>query len=229
MKRLRNRLTVVASLVRGGQLALVAAKLRRALWSERRFIGFRLDLRTAAATPASPVKFDLRPMEPGDVGLLAGKPVSAEDAETRALMRSWIEGGLPGGYVAVLADGSPCYMQWLLRAADNDSIRAFFGNSLPQLHDGTVLLEGAYTPPRYRRMPIMPAAMARIAALDREAGATRAIVFVSEDNASMIKATEWAGFVPEQIQTERRRMFRSFVTYSALPRRTKVSAQPVTA
>ena len=228
MKRLWNRLTVVAALIRSGRLSLVAAKLRRALWSEQRFIVFCRDLRREADTPLTAVKFELRPMQPGDDVLLAGEPVSAEDAEVRALRRSWIEGGLPGGYVAVLEDGSPCYMQWLLRAADNDSIHAFFGNSLPQLDADTALLEGAYTQPCYRRVPIMPAAMARVAALGRNAGANRAMVFVAEENASMIKATEWAGFVPEQIQTERRRMFRSFVTYSALPRHTKPRAEPAT-
>src|SRR3546814_3543619 len=59
---------------------------------------------------------------------------------------------------------------------DNKALRDISAGALPIVEPGTVLLEGAYTPPRFRRLSIMPAAMARIAEEGRRRGARWAVV-----------------------------------------------------
>jgi hypothetical protein len=165
----------------------------------------------------APVPFEIRPLEPMDVPALLGQTVPAHDAPKQALRRYWIENGLQGCHVAVVKDGPICFMQWLFSARDNDQIRHFFGDELPQLAADTVMVEGAYTPPAYRRLPIMPAAMERLAMRGREIGARWAVVYISDGNPAMIKAAQWAGFAPFEEKWFRRRFFRTIVSFEPLP------------
>jgi hypothetical protein len=217
MKRLAARARRVIKMIGDGHTRFMLDRLRRAIWSQERFLILRKNLTEAQRAHPSAVQFSIRPFEASDLSILEGEPFSAEDADAREQRRHWIEGGLPGCYVAVLKNGEPCYMQWLLRHSDNQTIRALFGNTLPQIDSATVLLEGAYTSPRYRRLPIMPAAMAHIASLGREFGARQAIVSIAEGNTSMIKSAQWAGFKAASVTIEQRRLFRRLEKYTALP------------
>src|SRR3546814_6678165 len=76
----------------------------------------------------------------------------------------------------LLEDGRSTYIQLLCTAGDNKALRDISSGALPIVEPGTVLLEGAYTPPRFRHLPIMPAAMARIAEEGRRRGARWAVV-----------------------------------------------------
>lgn len=218
MKRLVANLRLAATMMRDGQSRYVAERLTNAMWSERRFIVMRRDLIESVEQRPTPVAFSIRPFEPDDIRILDGKPFSSADAHARSLRRRWIAEGLPGCHVATVK-GEPCYMQWILPFSEQAAINAFFGNTMPAIDEHTVLMEGAYMAPRYRRLPIMPAAMARISDLGRGHGARFAIVAVSEDNSAMIKATEWAGFVPERVETEQRRLFRRLSHYAPLSER----------
>jgi hypothetical protein len=216
MSRVASRMRTAATLLREGRYADVVSGLGRVVWSEKRFIGLCRDLSKPRPPLPSPVKFEVRPLRESDVPDLLGDPANGQDIGERVLRRSWLDRGLQGCYVAATNGGPVCFMQWLLTAASKKKISEIFGDSLPQLDAETVLLEGAYTPPAYRRIPIMPAAMDRIADVGRALGARRAIVYIGEDNASMIKAAQWAGFVPHEERRDRRRFFLSAVTYSPL-------------
>lgn len=217
ISKARILLDVAAKGRPGDAVSLLATAARNALWHERRSLVLSRDLTADIRTLGSPVKFQIRPFEPQDISLLDGTPISPADARETALRHQWIEAGLFGCYVAALGDGSACFMQWLLRPSANAQIKALFGDVLPKLEEDTVMLEGAYTPPRYRRLPLMPAAMARIALLGREYGARQAIVHVGADNPSMIKATKLAGFAPVGEKIERKRLLHRTVHYGGLP------------
>lgn len=216
MRRLFARLRVTLTLLRRGEFGHFLAKLGRGLWSEHRYIALRRDLTEEIAAPASVVAFTIRPFAAGDEAALLASAAGPNDAEAQSLRRSWLDGGLNGCHVAVLRDGSPCYLQWLLTARENKRIRAFFGDTLPRLDAETVLLEGAYTPARYRRLPVMPAAMFEIAERGRELGARWVLVFVGVDSISMRKAAEWAGFRAYGIKIEQQRFFRRRVMHAPL-------------
>jgi hypothetical protein len=190
--------------------------LRVHFWSDQRSVVLRRDLSQAIEYPKAPVAFSIRPYEPSDAATLFNADSPDEQAE-RAKLESWMERGMKSCYVAVLEDGRATFVQWLCTPSDNKPLRDIFHGELPVVEPGTVLLEGAYTPPRFRRLPVMPAAMARIAEEGRRLGARWALASVGEDNASMIKAAQWAGFTPWRLKSVRRRLFRHFVTYSELP------------
>lgn len=215
MRYLGWRLRKLVTLAAKGEFSRIASKVREHFWSDRRFVVLRRDLSQAIEHPKAPVPFSIRPYEPGDAATLFDAD-SPDDQAEREKFESWVKRGLNTCYVAVLEDGRATFMQWLCTPSDNKPLRDIF-DALRVVEPGTVLLEGAYTPPRFRRLPVMPAAMARIAEEGRRLGARWALASVGEDNASMIRAAQWAGFTPWRLTSDRRRLFRHFVSYSELP------------
>lgn len=200
---LRNNL----ALVRSGSVSVLADKLRTRLWSDQTFLAMRRDLTGDIKPPPAPVKFTVRPLEARDIPVLFEGPATPSDIDDRAQRRTWLDAGLPGCHVAVTEDDTPCFMQWVIGPAERDRVEDIFGPLWPGHDSETVLLEGAYTPPRFRRVPLMPAAMARIAETGRATGARWAILYTGDDNASMIKAARWAGFAPHLTVNLKRRLF----------------------
>jgi hypothetical protein len=215
MRRLRYRLRILVILANKGKFSDIVAKLRQHFWSDSRHVVLRRDLSQAIEHPKAPVSFSIRLYEPGDAAILFDANSPDEQVRQKTL-ESWMEWGIKSCYVAVLEDGRAIFMQWLLTPSDKKLLPGIFG-TFPAVEPGMIILEGAYTPPRFRRLPVMPAAMALIAEEGRHLGAHSAFVSIGEGNASMIKAARWAGFIPWRLKRVRYRLFRRSVSYSELP------------
>jgi RimJ/RimL family protein N-acetyltransferase len=92
-------------------------------------------------------------------------------------------------------------MQWLLGPKDNAFIASLGG--FPQLRSDEALLENAYTPPEYRGLGIMPAAMAEIAEHAVEFSSRYVLTFVQTDNIASLKGCQRAGFTPHLMHARR--------------------------
>ena len=64
--------------------------------------------------------------------------------------------------------------------------------------------ENAYTPPAYRGLGVMPAAMARIAERASDFGARKVMTFVATDNIASLKGCQRAGFHPHLLHQRAR-------------------------
>jgi len=183
------------------------------------FLGLSRDLAKPFTAPPARIPIEVRPIRPDDdmsfleVGKASG---STEGASARVRQLRKLKAGLPVCYLA-LADGKPCYMQWLIAARDNDRIRAQFGDLFPRLADNEALLEGAFTVESFRDMGIMASAMAQIAERAKEFGATRAITFIDGKNISSLRACKGAGFDPYLERRELWRLYQRRVRFSPLP------------
>jgi GNAT superfamily N-acetyltransferase len=120
-------------------------------------------------------------------------------------------------YVAVTADGHPCFIQWLIGPEENAKVARHFKGVFPWLAADEALLEGGFTLEAYRGRGIMSWAIAEIAARSVEAGARWVVTFVNADNLPSLKACRRAGFVPYLRRTETWRLFRHQVTFTPLP------------
>jgi GNAT superfamily N-acetyltransferase len=183
----------------------MSARGRTALWSETRVVILRRDLTRPLSRAPLPIAFSIRPYRPEDVRSLFD-PGAADEERERAVRERWMRRGMDRCYVATLADDRAVFMQWLCTSADNGALRSNFPSDRLEVEPNTVLLEGAYTPPKFRRLPVMPAAMARIAERGRDFGARYAFVCVEESNRSMLRAAQWAGFAPWRLKRIRRRL-----------------------
>lgn len=177
--------------------ALVMGNVRMGLRFESARIGLRRDLAIPFKAPDAGIPLSIRPLAAADLPALLGldATASADDTFETAWRRAFAARHMAGGHVAVdERNGTPCYVQWLLGPDDNAFVRSMGG--FPALQANEALLENAYTPPRYRGMGIMPAAMARIAERAADLGARYVLTFVQDNNIPSLKGCQRSGFAP---------------------------------
>ncbi len=216
MWHLEAPLRTAASLAARGNVSRLASRLRANFWSDQRRVVLRRDLSRALDPLSSPIGFSIRRLRARDLATIFD-PDSIEEQAERAKRERWLRAGLRSCYVAESRGGHPVFLQWLCTSSDNEALRAVFPFENLAVEPGTILLEGAYTPPRFRHLPIMPSAMARIAERGREFGARWALVCVDVQSVSMLKAASWAGFSPWRLKIIHRRMFFPIYRYAAPP------------
>ncbi len=206
-----------------GQPGLLVREIKRRMYSEDTFYGLRRDLLLPFDPPRAKIPIRIRPLEEDDVPkLLTRREIELHQTDAKDYLRriSLIRSGIPTCYVAATADDDPCYMQWLIGPQENEAILRHFRGGFPPLGPDEMLLEGAYTPMRYRGLGIMSCAMAHISEKGGELGARRLITFVSNDNDPALKGCKHAGFLPFTIRTAQWRTFKrrlNFVPLSPVP------------
>jgi RimJ/RimL family protein N-acetyltransferase len=177
--------------------ARIMGRLRLGLRFESTRIGLRRDLTVPFTAPDAKIPVSVRPLTAADLPALLGLDDTASAADTfeTGWRSAFAAKHMRGGYVAVdERNGTPCYMQWLFGADDNDFVLSIGG--FPALKKDEALLENAFTPVRYRGMGIMPAAMARIAERAADLGARHVITFVQDTNIPSLKGCQRSGFAP---------------------------------
>lgn len=163
--------------------------------------GLARNLAQNVAVPAAKIPLSVRPLDEPDLPALFGHAASTTDLAERlevAWRRAFIAKGARGGFVAIdERNNAPCYVQWLFSAGDNEFIKKLGG--FPPLAAGEALLENAYTPPGYRGLGVMAAAMARIAERASDFDARTVLTFVGTDNIASLKGCQRAGFYPHLV------------------------------
>jgi GNAT superfamily N-acetyltransferase len=206
-------------LVRGGHVKRVARSLRSRLGSETLSLGLMRDVSIPFAAPAATMRLEVRPRRPGELldFLSLNAHAQAGDAAFALVERRLLDAGIGTCWVALTADGAPCYMQFLLTQRDNAGIRALWGDFFPPLGPGEALLEGAFTPEAYRGQGIMAHAMARIAESAPASGSRSVMTFVTADNVASLKGCKKAGFAPFLRRTEHWRWGHRRIAFERLP------------
>jgi RimJ/RimL family protein N-acetyltransferase len=185
--------------------------LRRQLYQSWVSYGLRRDLTQEHTTPKSQIPITVREFQERDITQLFGAPRrSASRKERLEVMHrlAHLAERIPTCFVAIdERTGSPCFMQWLMLADQNERIKSFFRGRFPALQTDEALLENAYTPPEYRGKGIMSAAMSLVAERARNFGCRYVITFVSKDNTASLKGCAKAGFYPYLIRRDSHTLF----------------------
>jgi GNAT superfamily N-acetyltransferase len=208
-----------AGLVRsslGRRRLLRAVRVR--MFSRSEAFGLRRDLSVPFPVPSAKIPLIVRPLRPDDdLSFLAPDPGLAPDAARGRLdQRRLLAADVPTCWIAAEADGTVCYMQWLIAARDNARVRARWRGLFPQLQPDEALLEGAYTAESHRGQGIMSHAMARIAEHAGATGAHHVITFVDHRNVASLKGCERAGFAPYVKRSETWFLFHRRVRFRPL-------------
>ncbi len=187
----------------------IEGRLKLGLYKTAERYGLRRDLDLPLEKPSAKIPISIRPMRPADLDVLFPADIDPAEREEAAPRRAFAARHMAGGFVAVdERSDTPCYMQWLLGAADNDFLKSL--NCFPELLPDEALLENAYTPPAYRGMGIMSAAMAAIAERAADFGARYVITFVMTDNIASLKGCQRAGFFPDLLHSQIRAGFGTY-------------------
>jgi RimJ/RimL family protein N-acetyltransferase len=186
--------------------ARLAGRWKLGLYAELTRYGLVRDLSHNFQAPGAKIPLAVRPLADRDLAALFGHAGAATELSERmevAWRRAFIEKGARGGFVAIdERSATPCYVQWLLSPRDNAFIEKLGG--FPPLADGEALLENAYTPPAYRGLGVMAAAMAQIAERASDFSARKVLTFVATDNIASLKGCQRAGFYPHLLHRRTR-------------------------
>ena len=198
---------------RTGELAArVTGRWKLGFHAELTRYGLLRDVSQKFNAPAAKIPLAVRPLYDRDLPALFGHAGPASELAERlevAWRHAFIEKGARGGFVAIdERSDTPCYVQWLLAPRDNGFIAKLGG--FPQLAEGEALLENAYTPPAYRGLGVMAAAMAQIAKRACDFGASNVLTFVAIDNVASLKGCQRAGFYPHLLHRRSRFCFGLF-------------------
>lgn len=200
-----------------GQLA---RRLRTRLWADISAIGFRRDLHEPFTAPDAKIPLVIRQLTAADAPAILGDDDPTLDVlerwERTARLRLWTS-GLGRCFAAIAPDGRPCFVQWIFLPADNAGLRAYSGDTFPELAPGEALVEGAFTPAAFRGKGVMPAAMARIALEAGKLGARYVHTFVEVDNMPSLKGCIRAGFPAYQWREQHWRLMRRRHEFGPLP------------
>ncbi|MBV8775137.1 MAG: GNAT family N-acetyltransferase [Deltaproteobacteria bacterium] len=201
-------LTVGRIIRRGESRELLHELVKRAYANDVSYI-LRRDLQIPLKRhPVAKIPISIRPIHHDDVPLLIAErprrlPVLGAD--------------IPTCYLACTANGSICYMQWLIASDQQQSLQPYFKGKLMRYGSDTVLLEFAYTPEKYRGQGIMADAMAQIAEKGFDLGARWAITYVEHDNVASLKGCARAGFRPYMLRFEKWRGLHLSQSFDLLP------------
>jgi hypothetical protein len=197
--RLSRNLSMSLDLARNGEGKEVVSMVRTKFWGAQIASGLARDMTVPFPAPEAKIPISLRLIRPDDVPKVLNMEepgISPMERNHIASRLDMLEAGFATCFVAVTLDDEPCYIQWLITPEENDLLHREFDNQFPQLAEGEILLEGAFTPVAFRGQRIMPAAMAQLAEKAGQLGATRVLTFVGLPNIPSIKGCERAGFVP---------------------------------
>lgn len=223
MNRLSHLSQTILFLVRKQQFYEIGLKIKRRLHSNTVSLGLRRDLTIPYQPPAAAIPISVRLLRDKDVPHLLNihepglNRKELEEYTSRLLL---LREGVGTCYVAVTEQDVPCFLQWLIRANDNEKLSTIFNGIFPTLREDEALLEDTFTPRGFRGQRIMPAATTMISEVARKAGARYVITFVSIDNMSSLKSHKRAGFVPYLRRVERWSFFQRTLSMDVLPANT---------
>jgi RimJ/RimL family protein N-acetyltransferase len=217
--RYRNLVRALMVGLRAREVGVLAHEFRRRLFSERLHFGLMRDLEVPFDPPQAKIPIEIRPLRRDDLPKLLdldAEAMSDRGPYVRMHRLNFANRGIGTCYVGATDDDEPCYMQWLIPAAQNAEVKDYFHGIFPWLDADEALLEYAFTPESYQRMGIMAAAMAQIAERASDFGARRVITFVDAENVAALKGCRKAGFAPHLVRRDRWRLFVRRVTFEPL-------------
>jgi hypothetical protein len=193
----------------------------RQVFREWNAYGLRRDLTVPWSAPPARIPLVVRELRDDDMPHIF--EVEGGDCSRRARLErmhrlAFLAERVQTPYVAIdVRRDRPCFLQWLMTAAENDTIQRYFRGRFPPLAADEALLEYAYTPAFYRGNGIMPAAMAMIAERASELGVRYVLTFVLRENSAALKGCSKAGFSPFVIRRDRHYAFRLIRRRSFVP------------
>lgn len=185
------------------------------LWSEQRYCGLRRDLTKPYEPPAADVELRAVPIEEVADKVFGVEGLSERDATYLERRRRIFDAGFKNGFVAVAPGDEPAYLQWLIPPSQNDMVADFFGPLFP-LDNDTLVVEGAWIPPAYRKANVFGQGLSLVteAAAAASPEASSAVCFPELANKGAVRGSALGGYEISHLRTDTWRLGRRTVAFT---------------
>jgi hypothetical protein len=178
-------------------------------WYTKYFFGL-----TAPLPPSEPrsakIPVEMRPVDAATFrGFIDERAVATGANYAQVLLRQHLcQSGLGQLYVATDGQSRPVYAQWLIRPRDREKLESHSPGRYAPLGDDEVLVEGAYTFLRFRRLGVMADGMAQLLRFAADEGMKLAYTYVETRNVPSLRGCAEVGFTPDHMRASVRRLGR---------------------
>jgi L-amino acid N-acyltransferase YncA len=180
---------------------VLAEELAARVRSDELNLGLRCDLAARPPLPRARIPLEVEPCGTEFRGLDDELAVASGRDYGRALRRRRLQdAGVRTLHAAFTGERVPVYVQWLLRAADQEALRAHASELWPPHGADEAMVEFAYTFTAFRGHGVMAEAMGRL--LERAAadGAHAVITYVRDDNVASLRGCAKVGFTLDHVR-----------------------------
>jgi hypothetical protein len=187
------------------------------VWYTKYFFGLRAALPPPTPRPAK-IAIEMRAVDATTFDGFDGELAVATGSDyAQVLLRqSLCQSGLGELYVATDPEGAPIYAQWLIRPSDRAALNSHSPGRYSELGDDEVLVEGAYTFTRFRKLGAMRDGMAKLLDVAAREGMVVAYTYVEAHNIPSLRGCADVGFEPDHMRASVRRVGRRTTTMQQL-------------
>ncbi len=122
------------------------------------------------------------------------KSLGPIDKKELILRLFFYEAGFKNCYVARNTKGQIVYLQWLIYPYENVIIKSRFGSRFYPLKEKEVMLENAFTFPRFRGLGLLPSVSAQLLDIARQDGYASCITYIRKDQIVSLNEFTRLGF-----------------------------------
>ena len=198
----------VWSLSRKAGRDLLLERAWQQLWLDKLFFGLRCDLEKLPPAPKAKMAVEMDPLDlkafhgfEAEYAMVTGH--DAVEVYARERLR---EAGVSGAHLTVGPNGEPAFVHWLIMPPTQEELHRFQPGRYRKLGPQEALVEGAYTFTAFRGKGLMIEGMAQLLVKAREAGMKTAWTYVALENIPSLRGCARAGFVPDHLRHNRRRL-----------------------
>ena len=212
IQQLARRARLMGGQIRRGDGQAIVADVRRWTWSSSAACGLRFTRDAEVTPPPAMVPLHTRQLDDDIAADVFDVPnLSSADQLFIDQRREMYDAGFAGGWLAVDEDERPAYLQFLVPPSQRELITKVFGPGLFDVPDDTLLVEGAWIPPEFRKRKVMGEGLALVtqAALASHGPDIRyAQCYPAADNKGAVLGTRSAGYEVNHLRTETWRLGR---------------------
>jgi hypothetical protein len=110
--------------------------------------------------------------------------------------------GFKNCYIGKTKEGEIAYIQWLVYPYENKNIKNHFRNIFYPLRENQVMIENAFTFPKFRGLNLMPAITVKLLNIAKENGYKSVIGYIRKDKITALNEIMRLGFKITKMITE---------------------------
>lgn len=200
-----KKIAFAIKLIKEGKIKQILKGFMNKIKSEDKAFGLKRDLHKPHAKPRALIDLSVRLATESDA-----------DYFTMDNSNNGLIDPIPECYVATTKDGTPCFRLWMIESKNYFMLNDIWPNTFPELKDDEVILESAFTIPKYRGVGIQPIAVYLTSDKAKDFGANTAITFTSLDNINSLRSLDYAGFKPYIMRKEKYFLFKKSVVFEEI-------------